>query len=184
MGRPVCGLAGLELAAGPGTFPPFQLTLARFQARAARAAPLPSCLGARYQLRQLLPPHLLPGGNRGAWRAEAHNKVDKVATSRITWWRTPGEGSGRRAGPKVPDEERNGIQAGTAGHNGGGRAQRDEDGLVPHYSSPKFQPKYLRTASYVHSRLPNSERFFLIQSYITCCKKTSRLFPDCSEKSD
>ena len=34
----------------------------------------------------------------------------------MTWWRTPVEDPGRSAGPKVPDEERKGIQPGTAGY--------------------------------------------------------------------
>jgi len=33
----------------------------------------------------------------------------------MTWWRAPGEDPGQRAGPKVPDEERKGIESGTAG---------------------------------------------------------------------
>ena len=39
-----------------------------------------------------------------------------VALQILTWCRTPVEDPGRRSGPKVPDEKRNGIQAGTAGH--------------------------------------------------------------------
>ena len=41
----------------------------------------------------------------------------------ITGWRTPGAAPGRRAGPKIPDEEREGIQAGAAGHGEGGLAR-------------------------------------------------------------
>jgi len=33
----------------------------------------------------------------------------------MTWWRTPVEGTGRRAEPKVPDEKRKGIHAETTG---------------------------------------------------------------------
>ena len=32
----------------------------------------------------------------------------------LTWWRTPVEDPGRRAGPKIPDEEPKGMRAGTA----------------------------------------------------------------------
>ena len=49
----------------------------------------------------------------------------------MTWWRTPVEDPGRRAGPKVPDEERKGIQAGTVGH--GGTALVDLFGNVPDF---------------------------------------------------
>ena len=179
MGCPVCGLAGLELAAGPGTFPPFQLTLARFQARAARAAPLPSCLGGRYQLRQLTPDHLPPGGggdglgqdprcedqgvplgaaqhdvaedaerrfrtmsgteasgrrveghrggDRGAWPAGEDYKVNTVATSRIT------------------DEERKGIEPGTARPRAGSVRQRLSGCNVFPHSYRTSEPPNCRT---------------------------------------
>ena len=65
--------------------------------------------GEHCQLHQILSRRLLPGGAPGGGGSTPRS---------MTWCRTPVVDPGRRAGPKGPDEERKGIQPGTAGHGG------------------------------------------------------------------
>ena len=63
------------------------------------------------------------------------------AVTDMTGWMTPVKDPGRSAGPKVPDGEPKGIQAGTAGHSGtiaiidvfDSALQGVSGGNVPHY---------------------------------------------------
>jgi len=58
--------------------------------------------------------------------------VTRVAThyGTMTWCRVPVEDPGRRAGPKVPDEERKGVQARAREYNGESLAQFDESACL------------------------------------------------------
>ena len=75
-------------------------------------------------------------------RSSSSRKMARRSRPRtITWWRVPVEDPGRRAGPKVPDEERKGSRRGWRGMARGSVAQGSSGCNVPHYGRVRQRPR-------------------------------------------